>query len=715
MKYAPSTCSWVIAALVGMTTFAIRAHAQNAKQYAAKNEALRAVIRANGTYELDFPASGWKLDGKLPGDAGDLHSTAGNDKIGAYHQISASFDNGMRIAEIRVYDVRPLVLFRDVWKSAGQNALPFPAFQSLPQGAFRFSYQKRAFGYYEFGKLGPEGPWCLFDRQGHAMVISPADHFLVSDMEDQPDGVATSGIDPAIKQMPAGFVHSTLIAAGTGINSVFGKWGSALLALGAKQRPANNADVTLARLGYWTDNKTTYYYRFEPQLGYRGTLLAVRGAYRKLGVALGYMQLDSWFYPKGPQSRWNAGGSTIAWGEDEYRADKKLFPQGLANFHLDLGLPLVTHARWVAPASPYRHEFKMSGNVVIDPRFWQQTAHYLHQAGVVTYEQDWLNRNAQTAANLTDPALFLGNMSKAMAAEGISIMYCMPLPGDYMASTHYPNVQMIRPSDDGFARSRWDSFLYDSRLASAVGLWPWTDASFSHDLGNLVIATLSAGPVGVGDAIGNIDVKNLLAVERTDGVIVKPDTSLLPIDAVYRNDAEGEQAPMVASATTRFGKLQVHYVFSYPRQSSGAQTSVPLRELGISGPVFAYNWVTHQGQPIPVGGNVHMEFKDGWAYEVLSPITSGGIALLGDTAQITPLGRARVSSLRQNGQSLTASIRFASRKSALTISGYASRRPVVKALSGTLAGVSYDQATHMFNAQVSPAKSREAIVQISAQ
>jgi len=66
-------------------------------------------------------------------------------------------------------------------------------------------------------------------------------------------------------------------------------------------------------------------------------------------------------------------------------------------------------------------------------------------------------------------------------------------------------------------------------MASALGLWPWTDAFFSKDMGSLVISTLSAGPVGVGDAIGETNTRNLMAAVRSDAVIIKPDTSLLQL------------------------------------------------------------------------------------------------------------------------------------------------------------------------------------------
>jgi hypothetical protein len=714
MKIAPYACVFVLLASTGFGGIAPYAESQSSAQTAG-NQVLQATMKADGSYALDFLAGGWKLEGKLRGTAGDLKKTSGTDRIGAFHQISASFLGGKRTAEIRVYENQPVALFRDNWKTTGANEASFPTFDSLPQDTYRVSFRKSDFGVYEFGKLGLEGPWTFFDKQNHAMILSPADNFLVSTMEEEPGGTATSGIVSTIQQMPAGFTHSTLIAAGSGINHVFSVWGSALLALGQKHRPANDADVTLAKLGYWTDNRTAYYYKFEPSMGYAGTLLAVRDEFKRLEVPLGYMQLDSWFYPKGPQWGWMYGTATPEWGENEYRAHKALFPQGLDAFHRELGLPLITHARWISSQSPYHHEFKMSGNVVIDPRFWKQTADYLHEAGVVSYEQDWLNTLAQTAVNLTDPPLFLGGMARGLADRGITIQYCTPLPSDYMASTLYPNVQTVRTSGDGFGRGGWDIFLYDSRLASAVGLWPWTDAFFSKDLGNVVVSTLSAGQVGVGDAIGEVNVKNLLAVVRKDGTIIKPDTSLLPIDALYEHDAAGEQFPMIATAATIFGNLKIQYVFAYPRQDSDSQVTVPLRELGVSGPVFAYNWVTHKGQLIPPDGSLTLKFADGWAYQVLTPVTRSGLALLGNTDKITPVGRALIADMSVDGNTLSVTIQFTSGERVQTIFGYAARRPTIKAVSGKVRDVTYSEESHIFTSEVAPDKSGVAGIQITAE
>src|SRR3981189_1883908 len=86
----------------------------------------------------------------------------------------------------------------------------------------------------------------------------------------------------------------------------------------------------------------------------------------------------------------------------------------------------------------------------------------------------------------------------------------MPLPRHYLQSTRYDNVTTIRASHDRFGRDKWDEFLYGSRLAGSLGLRPWSDVFMSDELENLLLSTLSTGPVGVGDRIGTVNRENLL-------------------------------------------------------------------------------------------------------------------------------------------------------------------------------------------------------------
>src|SRR5207248_8678360 len=155
------------------------------------------------------------------------------------------------------------------------------------------------------------------------------------------------------------------------------------------------------------------------------------------------------------------------------RAAPAVFPRGLQAFGRQLGLPLMTHARWIDASSPYRRTYRMSNNVSIDPRFWHDTVRSLQAAGVMTYEQDWLGDPGGAVARNTihDQNAFMDEMADATRSYGLSLQYCMPSARHYLQSARYDNVYTIRVSEDGFkdglapngaVDDRWTPFLYDS-------------------------------------------------------------------------------------------------------------------------------------------------------------------------------------------------------------------------------------------------------------
>ena len=675
---------------------------------AVESSVVQASFSDSGEYRIACLETRWSLQGKLRDKPDAVTGRTGADRLGAWREVAARSRG--EIATIRVYESEPVVLFREKRIEAGSNAHIFPDFDALPSGLMKFSYGVNTFAKYQFGSLGAEGPWVLFDKGRSTLVLAPTDHFLAANMTDGPGSVEAGGIDPQITTLPAGFEHGTMLVLGKGIAATLDTWGRALQVLNGKRPVPDDADVLLRKFGYWTDNGASYYYKFDPSLGYEGTLLAVRDAYRKLGIPLAYMQLDSWWYPK---EKGNSLAAMAVNGETVYRASPEIFPKGLRAYQGEMGLPFVVHARWVAADSPYRREYTMSRNVVLSPAFWKSTASYLHDGGVAVYEQDWLNENARPAVNLSDPQQFLGNMAHGMGEEGISIQYCMPLPGYFLASTRYQDLETIRVSDDRFQRSRWDEFLYGSALAHAVGLWPWSDVFMSRELPELILSTLSAGPVGVGDALGQIDASNLKRAMRADSVLLKPDVPVEPIDASFIADADTSSAPMIAA--TRSGD-EVE-VFAYPRADSQAQATVSLRQLGIQGPAYAWDWVRHAGRRIPAGGSFAMLFQDGWAYSVVTPVGKDGIAILGDTDRIVPLSRERFPSFGNGVTDAHATVTYAPGEEAVTLTGYAATRPVLRAVKGSLDAMDYDQRTQLFSVSVHPAageRTAEVAIQLPA-
>jgi len=671
---------------------------------------INAVVDANGAYTINSKNPAWTFAGNIGHTLTDITYKTGSDNIGSYKEITFNYQTpSARSGAIRAYDNTPIILFTDTYLSASPNNAPFPQLTTYPKNPHHLSYTGQ-FAHANFNALADDSPWLFFDDQQNAFLLSPASDFMIASTTQNKDGSILSGINSAISTLPSGFTHKTLLVIAQGINNIYEIWGHALTDLHGKTRPANDADITLNELGYWTDTGGAYYYNFDHTLGYTGTLLAVQDSFRQQGIPLGYMELDSWFYPKGTSQSWMGDPINDRGGIYLYRAAPDLFPHGMKAFQQQLGLPLVTHARWIDPTSPYRKLYSMSNNVSTDPQYWNQIASYLKDSGVISYKQDWLNDRALPATNLNDPNAFMNDMASATAANGIAIQYCLPLARHFLQSSLYNNVLTIRVSPDHFARSDWDWFLYTSRLASAVGIWPHSDVFNSTETDNLLLSTLSAGIVGIGDPIGAESKTNLFQSIRADGVIVKPDAPIVPIDQIYTLDAQNQDAPMIASTYTDHGTMKAAYVFAYKR---GKNTSIAFNpsSLGLTGSVYVYNYFTGTGQIVAAGSTYKDTVKDA-SYYIVVPIGQSGIAFLGDTGKFVSLGKKRIPQLTDNG-ALQATVTFARGEKSLTLTGYSLAPPTITASKGAINLPTYDISTHLFRFIVTPSDDQSATIRIT--
>ena len=656
------------------------------------------VVTDVGGYTITAQAPAWKFGGNIGQTLSNVVVNSGSDTIGSYQEMDFSYQDlsgASRGGGIRAYNSKPIVLFIDNYLSAASNSSPFPHLTAYPKGLYHLTY-KGAFAHSSFTNYGADSPWMYFDNAANAYMLSPASDFMLASTSKGSDGSISSGITSAIATLPQGFTHRTFLVIGQGINNLFGIWGQAMTDLQGKIRPANDGDPTLNTLGYWTDHGATYYYNYDATLGYAGTLLAVKNSFGQKNIPLGYMQLDSWWYPKGPYALWSHHNGGIY----TYNADPALFPNGLPAFQQQLRLPLVTHAKQIDASSPYRSQYTMSNNVSIDPNYWNMVGSYLQGGSAITYEQDWLSAKALPATNLNDPPAFMNTMASAMAQHSLTMQYCMALPRHFLQSSLYNNLTTIRVSGDRFSSSQWNNFLYTSRLAGALGVWPWSDVFMSTETDNLLLSTLSAGMVGVGDPIGTESATNLLQTIRADGVIVKPDAPIVPVDAMYVQDAQGLNTPMVASTYSDFGGgMKGLYVFAYARGTNTTATFSP-DSLGLSGSTYVYNYFTGNGTVVPAGGSFSDTVGSG-SYYIVAPIGLSGIGFLGDTGKFVSLGKKRITQLADTGN-VQATIAFANGETALTITGYSPTTPIITATDGTVGAVNYNSATQLFSVVLSP-------------
>ena len=700
-------------------------------------EAASTTISAGGLSVQVDPATGdylvaaadpvWNFGGSVAVPLRNITTTVGNDDLGDFQQLAFTWqaDQQPMSGQIRLYKERPLALFSQTLGNASETApAAFPTFTKLPDALHVFSYGHHEFAPPVFGPTEISTPWMLFDDHANAFIISPASHFMVASMFGDGRTRVASGFNPNLRHLPAGFTQQTLIAFGHGINHTWDVWGRALLDLQHAKRPVDDADSVLKYLGYWTDNGAFYYYNYDLQKGYAGTLMALVQHDRQEQIPIRYLQLDSWWYYKTttgadgqpgkekksaklPAGEWNRYGGLL-----EYRAHTDLFPNGLDAFQKAIGLPLVTHNRWIDPASPYHQHYQISGIAAVDPKWWDDIASYLKTSGITTYEQDWLDRIYNYSPAFTsDPGTaetFLDNMSRACAEKGVTLQYCMPYPCYFLQGSRYPNLTSIRTSGDRFTPGKWNDFLYTSRLASSLGIWPWTDVFMSDETGNILLSTLSAGPVGIGDAIGVENKANLFHAVRADGVIVKPDAPMVPLDASYIADANKTPAPLIAATYTDHDGLKTGYLFAFNRHKTpGDRAQFTPAQLGLpNASAYVYDYFAGTGQSLDQGASFSAPLGEGAdAFYVVAPVGKSGIAFLGDKDKFVGTGKQRISSLTDEAGKLTIGVLLAENEKEITLHGFASSAPSAAIYSGLDDPLQYNSTTHYFTVIVKPDES----------
>ncbi len=654
------------------------------------NEIKVEVNQQTGNYSISSNILHWRFSGTVGQAVSSLKETSGKDNYGIFHQVSFQWkaDNHY-IASIKYYQTRPIVLFSlNIPEGANHINLKFPDFTEFPKDLQKFSYANNVFAPHQFKLNNTSTPWLFFDNKDNAFILSPASDFIVSKMYGNGEDNIASGLNDNLANLPKNFSHQSLLVMEKGIANAWADWGDCLRNIYNRIRPANDADKLLKYYGYWTDNGADYYYNYDTTKGYANTLIDLTKRYQEEGIPLGYMQLDSWWYDKSvydpdghptadhknknlPYGPWNRYGGTMS-----YTANKFLFPNGLTAFQNEIKLPFVVHARWIDPHSPYHQQYKISGYAAVDPAFWKNVANYLKDADVICYEQDWLNyiydKSPAMATDLNIGNAFTDGMANSCKADGINLQYCMAEPRFFLQGVKYNNLTTIRTSDDRFEHRKWNAFIYNAQLAYSLGIWPWCDVFKSDEMGNMILANLSAGPVGTGDAIGKENKKNIMMTCREDGVLVKPDVTIIPFDQTYIDQANHLNKPMLAWTYTKQQSLQTDYVFCCTKKNAVDRIiRFKPATIGMQGRVVVYNPISKEAKKI----NAKEDFTaaigdDDYTYFEIAPYTSTGIAFLGDQDKIVATGRQRIAKIVSSQKTMSVTVAFAPTEKTVTLHGF---------------------------------------------
>lgn len=414
----------------------------------------------------------------------------------------------------------------------------------------------------------------LTTNANRTIMISPLNDFLLSSSSIS-NGFWKFGLSAELQSIPSGHQYiSMIMMAGNGVKKTILQWGEALLRAKGTQRLTND-DITLEYLGVFTDNgawctsggfqsacNQTYMYQLATYL-------------KSEDIPINYLMLDDWWYN---------GDPVIVPCTKDFLPKHNLFPDGLLPLNTLFGGSLMLYMmafcknntflsdkdiKWIS-SMPIVPTNRSLWNAAPDSskKLYQKLFALGHQQGMNTFEVDFTVQNFQATPlfrqNLTAASIWLQGMSDAAieAHPPVPIQWCTSTIALLMQTVMLPGITQIRASED-YACSCVGEPHYgtwniggSSLIMSALGIKPSKDVLFStriqkdlkipkfcghcalggHDVElGMFVATLSTGPVGLGDGIGSVNKTLVMQSCRLDGMLLQPDAPATSIDATWGN------------------------------------------------------------------------------------------------------------------------------------------------------------------------------------
>lgn len=280
---------------------------------------------------------------------------------------------------------------------------------------------------------------------------------------------------------------------------------------------------------------------------------------------------------------------------------------------------------------------------------------------------------------MTIAETWLAGMGAAALARNIQIQYCMPLPSDFLQSTTLPAVSQIRVSNDYESEPfrQW-RIGKSSMFAWAVGLRPFKDV-FRTSLWQrdnvyilpepnaelqVLVATLSTGPVAFGDKINTTNKTILLRCCALDGAVLAPSRPATAIELTYVPGSEpsGEIWTTVSKVATSASATDAEIIGAHVFAAGLAEPfSLQPQHAGLGADVIGYDWVvlnwtgvgldlSSVGAPRLWTNQSTLRFgplamlKDDivpFEHWVANPVLPGGWILVGEVGKFVPLSPAR--------------------------------------------------------------------------
>jgi len=540
----------------------------------------------------------------------------------------------------------------------------------------------------------------------------------VLDLSERGIGPAAAvGLDGEIKSLEPGHVtESVVVFSNKGVVDSMNLLGESLLKESGKKKIGKNDTFFLKYLGYWTDNGAYYYYRTEPGKNYERTLLELGDYIKRERIPVRHIQLDSWWYYKSKIDNgvmlWEPIKEMFPNGLVEFQKKLKI-PLTFHNRYFAIDTPYKDRMPFVGNKDAVVGKKKEgesrgsgpSGSDGIQPTtrdvfdIWAESD---KSWGGVMYEQDWLGTQiTRVDALRSDPKLaadWMKNMNDAMAAKGLDIQYCMPTVLFYFESTRHKVVTNIRSSNDYYVRfqgrsvNMWWEHYFASPLIAAVGAYPYKDVFITNppdktfdnplkartyltsgDPNNkydesahlfepynrqeALLSILSAGPVGIGDRIGDINKPIVMLMTDEDGSLVKPDHPLVPVERMFFRNPMTEKETLIGYTQSVVSGRTWYYVLGIHVNellvNNKLKFELTNEDLPLNGDYVLYDF--YSGKVLKVGKEFSLKRglrQTEFVYAVLAPIDEYGRALIGDAGKFVMGSSARIKTISSSSKGM---------------------------------------------------------------
>ncbi|CAF4489606.1 unnamed protein product, partial [Rotaria sp. Silwood2] len=379
-------------------------------------------------------------------------------------------------------------------------------------------------------------------------------------------------------------------------------------------------------------------------------------------------------------------------GVKQWIASPNIFPDGLKGLNDKIkNFPLSLHNRYWSSDTIYLNKY----NFIIDKlnlkslplgndSFWIDLFNKTSKdINIILYEQDWMNHQTIDFIPIIED-FYLGrqwliSMGYAANLFNINIQYSMCLPRHGLQAFEINRVTQARVSDDYYVhiRNKFDQWNIgiSSMLANAIGLAPFKDIFWSTQYQpgapyksiveeilpdrEILISTLSTGPVALGDGINYVDRERIMKCCRQDGLILKPSKPLTMIDLLINDWAINHgiiQGELYSTKTIIDDKIFSIIFASSMRRSYSIKPSMIESSDGI---IWSYDnpyniYTFNENHPIFVSSQICNETSFCLWYS--SPIWSFNDSLstkysfMGELNKWTFISQQRFTSFKINSQ-----------------------------------------------------------------